>query len=73
MKRDERRREPNVEEYFGVPLLTADAWVLLANGAYWDHTDAIGRRQWDDARDEWRDRWDATFPSSIADEVDEAE
>jgi hypothetical protein len=40
-----------------------DAWVLLANGAYWDHTDPIGVAQWNAARDRWRDQWHATLPS----------
>lgn len=38
-----------------------DAWMLLANGAYWDHTDPKGRAEWDAARDRWRDRWHATL------------
>ena len=53
--------------------LAFDAWVLLANGAYWDHTDPKGTAAWNAARDEWRDRWHATFPTSTPDEVDEAQ
>jgi hypothetical protein len=40
-----------------------DAWVLLANSAYWDTTDAIGTAQWNAARDRWRDQWHATLPN----------
>jgi hypothetical protein len=37
------------------------AWVLLANGAYWDHTDPKGIADWNAARDRWRDRFHATL------------
>jgi hypothetical protein len=43
--------------------LLYDAWVLLANGAYWDHTDPKDTKAWNDARDRWRDKWHATLPS----------
>jgi hypothetical protein len=39
--------------------LLYDAWVLLANGAYWDHTDPKRQTEWNDARDRWRDKWHA--------------
>jgi hypothetical protein len=35
------------------------AWVLLANGAYWDHTDPKRAAEWKAATDRWRDRWHA--------------
>lgn len=44
--------------------LLYDAWVLLANGAYWDHTDPQGLADWEAARIRWRDRWHQTLPSS---------
>lgn len=43
--------------------LLYDAWVLIANGAYWDHTDRKGRQNWGEARDRWRDKWHDTLPS----------
>lgn len=42
--------------------LLYDAWVLLANGAYWDPTEPKGVAAWNTARDTWRDRWHATLP-----------
>ena len=41
--------------------LTYKAWVLLANGAYWDHTDQEGTSEWNSARDRWRDQWHETL------------
>ena len=41
--------------------LNYDAWVLLANGAFWDHTDAENTAAWEAARTRWRDRWHATL------------
>jgi len=55
--------------------LLYEAWVLLANGAYWDHTDPKNIDGWDAARDRWRDRWHATLPSAtneVNKEVDNA-
>jgi hypothetical protein len=54
----------DVEPLFDSPppdTLDYDAWVLLANGAYWDHTDLKGVAEWNAARDRWRDRWHATL------------
>lgn len=44
--------------------LAYDAWALLANGAYWDHTDPDRSAEWLAARDRWRDRWHATLDVS---------
>jgi hypothetical protein len=44
--------------------LAFSAWVLLANGAYWDHTDPKRGAEWNAARDRWRDRFHATLDAS---------
>jgi len=41
--------------------LNYEAWALLANAAYWDHTDKRRGAEWDAALIRWRDRWHATL------------
>jgi hypothetical protein len=36
-----------------------DALVLLANAGYWDHTDPEACKEWDEARDRWRNAFHA--------------
>ena len=42
--------------------LLYEAWVLIANGGYWDHTDEQNKAAWDEARTVWRDKWHKTLP-----------